>query len=70
MPTDIESGEFRKKLKLTVGQMIVDPPSHFLPGNASCQTIYQPRNYDRCHRTHAAIVAALVPDVPRAVAFI
>ena len=50
--------------------MIVDPPSHRLPGDAFGQAVHQPRNYDCCHCTHAAVVTALVPDVPGTIALV
>src|SRR5258707_15738731 len=63
MPCDIERGEFREELELAVGQVIMNPPSHGLPGHALAQSISQPRDDDGCHRAHAAIVAALIPNM-------
>src|SRR5882724_11594324 len=67
MPADVERRELWKELQLAIGQMIVYPPGHRLPGGAVLQAIDQPGNDDRRHGAHAAIGAALIPDVAPAV---
>jgi len=70
MPADIERGKFRKKLQFAVGQMVVDPPRHSLPAHAFIYVINQPRHDDARHRSHAAVFAALIPNMSRSIAFI
>ena len=70
VPADIEGGELREKLQLAVRQMVVDPPRHRLPRNAVVQAVDQSRHDDAGHRSHAAVLAALVPDMPSSVALI
>src|SRR5271163_1945299 len=70
VPADIERGELREEPKLAVGKIVVDPPRHRLPGNAFLQVINQPGNDYAGHRPHAAVSAALIPDMSRSIALI
>src|SRR5205814_6786876 len=68
LPSDIERAEFREKLQLAVGEVIVDPPRHRLPWGALQQAIGEPRDDDAGHGAHAPSCIAAVPDMTRIVA--
>src|SRR5262245_20494990 len=70
MPTDVEGAELGKELELAVGQVIVDPPGHGLPGRAGREAIRKPGQNDARHRSDAAACVAPVPDVTGVVAFV
>src|SRR4051812_10121766 len=67
VPSDIESEELREELQLTVREIVVNPPSHRLPGDALSHPIDQPGHDDRRQRAHMAFLVASIPDVAGAV---
>src|SRR5262249_41773109 len=67
-PAAIEGGQFWKKLQLAIGQMIMNPPCHRLPGGSRLHTIDEPGDRDAGHRSHAARVTS-IPGVTGVVAW-
>src|SRR3569623_1039187 len=67
---DIEGGKLRVKLQSAVGQVVMNPPRHRLPVHALIEAVHEPRYHYCRHRTHAATLAALIPDEAPAIGFI
>src|SRR5262245_38598596 len=70
VPSDIESEELREELQLTVREIVVNPPSHRLPGDALGHPIDQPGHDDRRQRAHMAVLVASIPGVAGAGLFV
>jgi len=67
VPSDVERCQFRKELQFAVREMIMDLLRHRLPRHTFFQTIDEPWDDDRRHRSHSSIFASLVPDVASAI---
>ena len=63
MPGDVKRGELREELHRTVGQVIVNPLGHSLPGRAALVSIGEPRDHNACRRAHAAFGVPVVEYV-------
>jgi len=59
MPGDIEGAQLRKELEFALGQMVMKPPRHRLPGPARLHAVDQPWQGDTSHGSHAARVTAI-----------
>ena len=63
MPADIEGGKLREEAQGAVGQVVVDPPSHFGPLTTVGNVINKPWNDDAGCRPVSTACIGVVPNV-------
>ena len=70
MPRNIEGGQLRIELKITIRQMVMDPPGQRLPVASFLKMVNERSDYHTGGRTHVPIGISPVPYMPRVVGFV